>query len=190
MRQVRCVAPPQLLLPERQSGLDEPARLRLRPGELSPVEQCQRELRRAAHSERTQRAPTTGHRRRRQAETSAGGTSQQPYRWSRAAARHDGAPDSRGRVPFYSEGMTSPRAGAARGLAIAPVKIDTKKMSHTQRLRVGPGSYLVNAAGDCTVCHTGSAGYLAGGVPQDCLDQAPHGHNPTRETCWRSSTSV
>jgi hypothetical protein len=57
------------------------------------------------------------------------------------------------------------RARAGRGLAITPVKIDTSKMSQRQRAKVGLGSYLVNAAGDCTGCHTGTAGYLAGGVP-------------------------
>ena len=57
------------------------------------------------------------------------------------------------------------RARVARGLAISPAPIDTSSMSHWQRTQVGLGSYLVNAAGDCTGCHTGSAGYLAGGVP-------------------------
>ena len=57
------------------------------------------------------------------------------------------------------------RARAARGLAISPAPLDTSKMNHRQRTQVGLGSYLVNAAGDCTGCHTGSAGYLAGGVP-------------------------
>jgi hypothetical protein len=45
------------------------------------------------------------------------------------------------------------------------VKLDTSAMNRQQRTRVGLGSYLVNAAGDCAGCHSSPAGFLAGGVP-------------------------
>jgi hypothetical protein len=57
------------------------------------------------------------------------------------------------------------RARAARGLDVSPVKLDTRRMNSRQRTQVGLGSYLVNAASDCTGCHSGPAGFLAGGVP-------------------------
>jgi len=57
------------------------------------------------------------------------------------------------------------RARAARGLDISPVKLDTRRMNRHQRTQVGLGSYLVNAASDCAGCHSGGAGFLAGGVP-------------------------
>jgi hypothetical protein len=57
------------------------------------------------------------------------------------------------------------RARAARGLDISPVTLDTKRMNQHQRTQIGLGSYLVNAASDCAGCHSGSAGFLAGGVP-------------------------
>jgi hypothetical protein len=51
---------------------------------------------------------------------------------------------------------------AARGLTIGP-PIDTTGMSKQQKLLVGLGSYIVNAASDCSGCHSGPAGFLAGG---------------------------
>jgi hypothetical protein len=50
-------------------------------------------------------------------------------------------------------------------MAVSPVPIDTSRMNSRQRTQVGLGSYLVNAAGDCTGCHSSPAGFLAGGVP-------------------------
>jgi hypothetical protein len=65
-------------------------------------------------------------------------------------------------------------ARARQGFAIAPVALETKGLTHRQRTLVGLGSYLVNAAGDCTGCHTANpAQYLGGGVPF-FLDDAGH----------------
>ena len=52
---------------------------------------------------------------------------------------------------------------AARGLEITPVPVDTTGMGARQRLLVGLGSYIVNAASDCAGCHSGPAGFLSGG---------------------------
>ena len=51
----------------------------------------------------------------------------------------------------------------ARGFAIAPVRLN---LARKNRARVGLGSYLVNAVGDCNGCHySGSSEYAAGGNP-------------------------
>ena len=55
-------------------------------------------------------------------------------------------------------------AEAKHGLDIAPVPLNLAGLSGDKIEQIGNGSYLVNAIGDCTGCHTGSAGYLAGGV--------------------------
>ena len=65
------------------------------------------------------------------------------------------------------------RERAEQGLAVSPVPIDTSSMGAWKRHKVGLGSYLVNAAGDCSGCHSGPAGYLAGGV-QFNLDGQGH----------------
>lgn len=50
-----------------------------------------------------------------------------------------------------------------RGLAMAPVPLNLEGKS---KQLVGEGSYIVNGAGDCNVCHTTSTNpYLAGGNP-------------------------
>lgn len=54
---------------------------------------------------------------------------------------------------------------AARGLEISPVPVDTRAMSLPERIAVGLGSYIVNAAADCGGCHSSPAGFLAGGTP-------------------------
>ncbi len=53
---------------------------------------------------------------------------------------------------------------AAQGLSISPVPVDLTGLNQDQIELVGNGSYLVNAASDCASCHTGTAGFLAGGV--------------------------
>jgi mono/diheme cytochrome c family protein len=53
---------------------------------------------------------------------------------------------------------------AAQGLAISPVQVDLAGLSSAEIEAAGNGSYLVNAASDCSSCHTGTAGFLAGGV--------------------------
>jgi hypothetical protein len=64
------------------------------------------------------------------------------------------------------DGGATLRARVARGFAIAPVPLATSGLTGRQRMLVGLGSYLVNAAGDCTGCHTATPSkYLAGGVP-------------------------
>ncbi len=58
----------------------------------------------------------------------------------------------------------SPRA--LRGLTISPVPISIAGHSFAAIERIGEGSYLVNAAADCSGCHTADpAKFLAGGVP-------------------------
>lgn len=73
-----------------------------------------------------------------------------------------------------SSSLTSAqRERVARGLAISPVPIDTKKMRPDEVTQLGWGSYIVNAAGACNDCHGGTAGFLAGGNPF-ALDNAGH----------------
>ena len=55
-------------------------------------------------------------------------------------------------------------AGAKHGLEISPVPLSLSGLTGSQIEAIGNGSYLVNAVGDCTGCHTASAGFLAGGV--------------------------
>jgi hypothetical protein len=63
----------------------------------------------------------------------------------------------------WSIGMT---ARALRGLAITPVPVSIAGRSFAAIERIGEGSYLVNAAGDCSGCHTSDpAKFLAGGTP-------------------------
>ena len=62
---------------------------------------------------------------------------------------------------------------AAQGLKISPVTLNTKGASEHQKKMIGLGSYIVNAASDCAVCHSGSAGFMSGGNPF-ALDGAGH----------------
>ena len=59
-------------------------------------------------------------------------------------------------------------ARALKGLAISPVTLQTAGLSTASAEQLGQGSYLVNAVGSCSDCHTpGGAGpekYLAGGI--------------------------
>jgi hypothetical protein len=50
-------------------------------------------------------------------------------------------------------------------MAISPVPISVAGKSGRERMLVGLGSYIVNAASDCAGCHTGPAGFLSGGNP-------------------------
>ena len=54
---------------------------------------------------------------------------------------------------------------AARGFEISPVPIDTHGKSNDEIVQIGYGSYLVNASSACGGCHSGPAGFLAGGSP-------------------------
>ena len=56
-------------------------------------------------------------------------------------------------------------ARAERGIAISPVSLRTLPAHGPQRILVGLGSYVINAASDCAACHSGQAGYLSGGNP-------------------------
>jgi len=56
---------------------------------------------------------------------------------------------------------------AKHGLDIAPVKLDLAGKDGPTIEKIGLGSYWVNAVADCGGCHTGSAGYLGGGVKFD-----------------------
>jgi hypothetical protein len=58
-----------------------------------------------------------------------------------------------------------PGARAARGLAISPVPLALEGKTAQERVLVGLGSYIVNAASDCAGCHSTPAGFLAGGNP-------------------------
>jgi hypothetical protein len=53
---------------------------------------------------------------------------------------------------------------ASLGLQISPVPVDLTGLTSSEIELAGNGSYLVNAASDCSSCHTGTAGFLAGGV--------------------------
>jgi hypothetical protein len=63
------------------------------------------------------------------------------------------------------EDEPSARERAERGLAISPVPLSTDGLSRKQRTLVGIGSYIVNAASDCSACHSTPAGFLSGGNP-------------------------
>jgi hypothetical protein len=54
-----------------------------------------------------------------------------------------------------------------RGREITPVPLDLTGKTPEQIAQIYYGSYLVNAAGDCTGCHTSPAGFLAGGTRFD-----------------------
>jgi len=62
---------------------------------------------------------------------------------------------------------------ATRGFEISPVLVDTRGKSSDEIVRIGYGSYLVNAASDCAGCHSSAAGFLAGGSPF-ALDRNGH----------------
>lgn len=64
-------------------------------------------------------------------------------------------------------------ARATRGLSISPVRMNLAGLDLRQRRLVGLGSYIVNGASDCAGCHSGAAGFLAGGSPFS-LDQSGH----------------
>jgi hypothetical protein len=57
------------------------------------------------------------------------------------------------------------RARARRGLEISPVPLALDGKSGRERMLVGLGSYIVNAASDCAGCHGGPPAFLAGGTP-------------------------
>jgi hypothetical protein len=63
------------------------------------------------------------------------------------------------------DGGTGRGARAARGLAISPVPLSLEGKTGRERMLIGLGSYIVNAASDCAGCHSGQAGFLAGGNP-------------------------
>jgi hypothetical protein len=63
------------------------------------------------------------------------------------------------------DGGTGRGARAAQGLAISPVPLSLEGKSGRERMLIGLGSYIVNAASDCAGCHSGPAGFLAGGNP-------------------------
>ena len=74
---------------------------------------------------------------------------------SLTTAASDGRQDDRDR------GEGDPRV--EQGFLIAPVPL---RFERKNRERVGLGSYLVNAVGDCNGCHAGPSGqYAAGGDP-------------------------
>jgi mono/diheme cytochrome c family protein len=78
-----------------------------------------------------------------------------------------------GPVPCASAraGYVCPRA--TRGFAISPAPVVLKGKSTDEIIRIGYGSYVVNAMSDCAACHSSPAGYLAGGNPF-ALDAAGH----------------
>ncbi|WP_224366340.1 cytochrome C [Hyalangium versicolor] len=58
---------------------------------------------------------------------------------------------------------------AEKGLSIVPFALDTNGLSNAEKERIGMGSYLVNAAGDCGTCHqalqpNGPPKYMGGGI--------------------------
>src|SRR5712692_4022491 len=71
-----------------------------------------------------------------------------------------GAEDSSEEGGFYRERVR-------QGREITPVPLDLTGLTREQIAKVYYGSYLVNAIGDCTGCHTGPAGFLAGGIQFD-----------------------
>jgi hypothetical protein len=62
-----------------------------------------------------------------------------------------------------SNGDDDSESKIQRGFAAAPVRLN---LAGKNRARVGTGSYLVNAVGDCNGCHAGPSGEFAvGGDP-------------------------
>lgn len=91
-----------------------------------------------------------------------------------AMGRHGQEGDHRGDVGDHQEGEHGDDQGSRffaersrRGLEITPVELSLEKRTEKEIALIGYGSYLVNAVGDCSGCHTGSAGFLAGGVRFD-----------------------
>jgi hypothetical protein len=56
-------------------------------------------------------------------------------------------------------------ARARQGLAISPVPLSLDGKTGKEKALIGLGSYIVNAASDCSGCHGGPPGFLAGGNP-------------------------
>ena len=65
------------------------------------------------------------------------------------------------------EGSRFYRERVRRGREITPVPLDLVGRTPEEVAKIYYGSYLVNAAGDCTGCHTSPAGFLAGGIQFD-----------------------
>jgi hypothetical protein len=61
--------------------------------------------------------------------------------------------------------MSGRKARAMQGLAISPVPLSLDGRTGKEKMLIGLGSYIVNAASDCAGCHSGPAGFLSGGVP-------------------------
>jgi len=57
------------------------------------------------------------------------------------------------------------KARATQGLAISPVPLSLDGKTGREKMLIGLGSYIVNAASDCAGCHSTSAGFLSGGIP-------------------------
>jgi hypothetical protein len=81
-----------------------------------------------------------------------------------AAASNDPAAVSRDDEGGDGDGAAR-QARAARGLDISPVPVSLDGRTGRERMLVGLGSYIVNAASDCAGCHSGPAGFLSGGNP-------------------------
>jgi hypothetical protein len=63
------------------------------------------------------------------------------------------------------DGASGRGARARQGLAISPVPLSLDGKTSREKALVGLGSYIVNAASDCSGCHGGPPGFLAGGNP-------------------------
>jgi hypothetical protein len=75
---------------------------------------------------------------------------------------------------------------AKHGLDISPVPVNLAGLTGDQIERIGLGSYIVNATGDCNGCHTASpTQFLAGGVP---FSLGPDGDGGTYSVTTRNLT--
>jgi len=70
---------------------------------------------------------------------------------------HDGRDDR--------DDVSGRKARAKQGLAISPVPLSLDGKTGREKMLIGLGSYIVNAASDCAGCHSGPAGFLSGGNP-------------------------
>jgi len=78
---------------------------------------------------------------------------------------HDDRDDRNDHDRDDRDGGSGRRARAKQGLAISPVPLSLDGKTGRERMLIGLGSYIVNAASDCYGCHSGQAGFLSGGNP-------------------------
>jgi hypothetical protein len=84
---------------------------------------------------------------------------------SASSQARGGATGPTGPAPGRAGDRVATHDRATQGLAISPVPLSLDGKTGEERMRIGLGSYIVNAASDCAGCHSGQAGFLSGGNP-------------------------